>query len=70
MLRTEVDDGTKTTLQRAFELARSGEFGTASDVKKALAAEGYDLAQFTGRALTVQLNTAIQKARLTLAERA
>ncbi len=38
MLRTEYDDGTKSPLQRAFELAQTGEFAMASDIKKALAA--------------------------------
>jgi hypothetical protein len=69
MLRTEYDDGTKSPLQRAFELAQSGEFAMASDIKKALAAEGYNLAPFTGRVLNLQLNAAIQKARLTSANR-
>ena len=69
MLRPEIDDGTKAPLQRAFELAQSGQYSAASDIKKALAAEGYNLAQFTGRALNLQLNTVIQKARLTFADR-
>ncbi len=70
MLRTEYDDGTKSPLQRAFELAQSGEFAMASDIRKALAAEGYNLAPVTGRVLNLQLTAAIQKARVTFVERA
>ena len=58
-----MDDGTKTVLERAFELARSGRFANASDVKRALAAEGYSVAQFTGRTLSQQLRAAIEKAK-------
>lgn len=58
-----MNDGTQTVLERAFELARSGKFDKASDIKRRLAAEGYDLQQFTGRTLTVQLREAMSKAR-------
>ncbi len=63
MLRTEHADGTKTPLERAFELARSGRFETARDIRTALDGEGYSVAQITGRTLTVQLSEEIQKAR-------
>lgn len=58
-----MDDGTQTVLERAFELARSGRFANASDIKRALVAEGYSVAQFTGRTLTKQLRAAIDEAR-------
>jgi hypothetical protein len=59
-----MDNGTQTTLERAFELARSGRFASAADIRRALAAEGYSLAQFTGRTLSRQLKAEIDSARL------
>jgi hypothetical protein len=46
----------KTTLERAFELARSGRFSTVSELKLAVAAEGYDRKQLEGGALSRQLS--------------
>ena len=57
------DDRTKTVLERAFDLARSGRFATANDIKRRLAAEGYSTAQFTGLSLTRQLREAIQSVK-------
>jgi hypothetical protein len=36
---------TRTILERAFELARSGAFTNVTDLKKALTAEGYNATQ-------------------------
>ena len=44
-----------TALERAFELARSGDFATVSDVTKQLKAEGFATAQITGPSLSKQL---------------
>ena len=48
-------DPTKTALERAFELARSGGFATIRDIKQQLQADGYSTAQITGRQLMGQL---------------
>lgn len=50
----------KSTLERAFELARSGRYETASKVKLAVVAEGYDRRQLEGPALTRQLSEVIK----------
>ena len=55
----------KTTLERAFELTDSGEYSSLRDVHKCLKAEGYNMLQLSGRALTRQL-----KARMRAALRA
>lgn len=52
----------KSTLERAFELARSGRFGSVSDVKQAVSAEGYDRRQLEGSALTRQLSSLVRDA--------
>ncbi len=52
----------KTTLERAFELARSGRFTTVSELKLAVAAEGYDRKQLEGGALSRQLSALIKAA--------
>jgi hypothetical protein len=52
----------KTTLERAFELARSGRFSTVSKLKLAVAAEGYDRKQLEGQALSRQLSALIRTA--------
>lgn len=46
-----------TTLERAFELAKSGDCASISDVREKLAAEGYSLQQLTGPTLLKQLRT-------------
>lgn len=55
-------DQNKSPLERAFELARSGRFRTVSEVKQAVAAEGYAMAQFQGRSLSRQLSEIIREA--------
>lgn len=52
----------KSTLERAFELARSGRFETVSKLKLAVSAEGYDRRQLEGPALTRQLSGMIRSA--------
>lgn len=49
-------DPNKSALERAFELAREGGFDTVSELKRAVAAEGYDRKQLEGPALTRQLS--------------
>jgi len=44
-----------TPLERAFELARSGDCASISDVREKLMAEGYSLQQLTGPTLLKQL---------------
>lgn len=56
-------DQTKTALERAFELAKSGRFTRVSDVKKAISDEGYSAAQVQGRMLTRQLGDLIRAAK-------
>ena len=46
-----------TTLERAFELARSGKFASTTDVRNRLKDEGFDLRQLEGRSLINQLRT-------------
>jgi len=44
-----------TALERAFDLARSGECATVQDVRQRLKADGYSDAQVSGPMLTKQL---------------
>ncbi len=53
-----------TTLERAFELARSGECATIIEVREQLVAEGYSLQQLTGPTLLKQLRTLCAAAQL------
>lgn len=48
-------DTTKTALERAFELAETGQFRTNGELKTALAKEGYNASQVTGPQLLRQL---------------
>jgi hypothetical protein len=56
-------DPNKTTIERAFELAKSGKFRTPSEVKSALSGEGYRAEQISGPALMRQLREIIRVAR-------
>jgi hypothetical protein len=56
-------DHTVTVLERAFQLAKSSSCTSVADIKKQLSAEGYVLAQLTGRTLTKQLNALINAER-------
>lgn len=50
-----MNDGSKTVLERAFELARTGRFRTPTEIKHVVASEGYATAAFTGKLLNRQL---------------
>jgi hypothetical protein len=57
-----MDQGT-TALERAFELARSGDHRSIDQIKQRLRAEGYSDAQVTGGTLSRQLRALIRSAR-------
>lgn len=52
-----------TTLERAFQLARSGECQNIEKLKKTLRDEGFDQWEIVGRSLLVQLNRLIKMHR-------
>jgi hypothetical protein len=52
-----------TTLERAFELARSGNYPSIAEIRKQLHAEGFSVAQVTGGVLARQLRELIQQAQ-------
>jgi hypothetical protein len=52
-----------TTIERAFQLAKSGSYASVADIKKRLSLEGYSIAQITGGVLTGQLRALIKAAR-------
>jgi len=52
-----------TTLERAFALAKSGEYQGMADIRLQLKAEGYTLSQLEGRTLTRQLQALCVAAR-------
>ena len=52
-----------SALERAFELARSGQYSSVDDVKRGLSSEGYSTAQITGRGLSRQLLALIRDAQ-------
>ena len=52
-----------TTLERAFQLARSGDYVSVADIKKQLISEGYSVAQITGPTLAKQLAALIKAAQ-------
>jgi hypothetical protein len=56
-------DHTITAMERAFQLAKSGVYASVPDIKRRLNAEGFSVAQITGRVLFMQLNALIQAAR-------
>ena len=56
-------DQTKTALERAFELAKSGRYTRVSDLKRAVSSEGYSAAQLQGPMLTRQLGQLIRAAK-------
>jgi arginine repressor len=51
-----------TPLERAFQLAKSGNCLSVDEIKKRLRAEGFSVAQVTGRTLSKQLNELIKTA--------
>jgi hypothetical protein len=56
-------DHSITTLERAFQLAKSGDYASVPDIKKRLIQEGYPVAQITGRELSKQLLALIRAAQ-------
>jgi hypothetical protein len=60
MLRTM--DPSKTALERAFDMARSGQFRTAGEIAQAVKREGYVDGQLEGPALRRQLAALIKSA--------
>jgi hypothetical protein len=52
-----------SAIERAFELAKSGQHVSVAEIKRRLRAEGYFAGQIEGRALIVQLKAAIDTAR-------
>jgi arginine repressor len=51
-----------TTLERAFDLARSEQFGSVQEIKKQLNVEGFQVGQITGASLSKQLTALIRSA--------
>jgi len=56
-------DHNKSPLERAFEIAKSGECETVSDIRDRLRAEGYDHRQLEGPVLAKQILEMIRRAR-------
>jgi hypothetical protein len=56
-------DPSKTALERAFDMARSGKFLNAGEIATAVKREGYPDGQVDGRALRSQLTAIIKEAR-------
>jgi hypothetical protein len=56
-------DQNATAVERAFQLARSGNYATIDAVKLQLRGEGYSDHQVVGRSLAKQLNALIKGAR-------
>jgi hypothetical protein len=56
-------DPTVNALERAFQLARSGDYVSVEDIRKQLHNEGYSAAQVTGGTLVKQLLALIREAR-------
>ena len=50
-------------IERAFELAKSGQCVSVAEIKRRLLAEGYSAGHIEGRQLHDQLRTAINAAR-------
>jgi hypothetical protein len=53
----------KTAIERAFELAKSGQVERLTDLKKALSCQGYVVSQIEGPSLLRQLRKALRTAR-------
>ncbi len=56
-------DYSVSTLERTFELAKSGHYRTVSAIKIALKKEGYSVAQLQGASLSAQLRKLIAEAK-------
>ena len=62
-------DTQKTTLERAFDMARTGRHACLSDLINCLNREGYDGWQVTGPVLKKQLSNLIKEAQIVHANR-
>ena len=60
---------TKTTLERAFELARSGKYRDVPELRQQLKREGYEAEQVAGPALVLQLRDLMRDNRAAKANR-
>jgi len=58
-------DGSKTTLERAFELARSGTSPDITQLRAKLKQEGYPVEQIDGQSLLKQLRQVIAESKVT-----
>ena len=56
-------DQNTTALERAFQLAKSGELATVEAIRSRLKAEGYSVSQIVGKALIKQLRAAAYEAK-------
>ena len=56
-------DHRPTSLERAFELAKSGQCATIEEIKKKLKAEGFQDNQLVGKSLINQLRELIETAK-------
>jgi len=52
-----------TAVERAFELARSGQYGSLSDIRRQLRIEGHSQEQIQGVSLLSQIRGLIKRAR-------
>lgn len=52
-----------TSLERAFQLAKSGNCATIEDIRRALRSEGYGTEQIVGPALLRQLRSIVATSR-------
>jgi hypothetical protein len=52
-----------TSLERAFELARSGSVSTVEEIRFALKHEGYSVSEIRGPSLQKQLSALVRAAR-------
>jgi hypothetical protein len=62
-------DSNVRPLERAFELAKSGDYSSVTNIKRQLQQEGYDSAQINGPSLLRQLSKIIKTASSKRAER-
>jgi hypothetical protein len=63
MIKVGVMDPKLSAIERAFQIARSGQAPSVDDIKKALKKEGYPPGQIVGRSLARQLMAIITAAR-------
>jgi len=62
-------DGTKTALEMAFDLAKSGQFTSASEIENYLAKHGFNAQQVAAGTLMRQLKELIKDAKAQNARR-